>query len=317
MQRTVGNSVVSRVLVGQRVGGQPARVRSARRLQRQLVRGSDGLFTDTRDVGQPRVTFEHVQGDDYRETATRTLLTYTASHQFQHSGGSYYDPYTKEWYQPNEQGWYFCRGQWYSYDGAYYRPYVQQPNPVYGPQPSPASSQSSARFGQATQGHTTLPTSSSEPASSQSSGKMTNDDFRKMLFGSGKPSLSAQLAQAGSLNAAIKLLRGWENPAEALALVRSSTHERGFKGLRQRIADRATFVGTERGHRGAEYETYWLYYELLLRVGASTEDTELQETCKRLGFDKHPGEDPEGGVGGVGGVRGGPTTGPKQRVGFW
>jgi hypothetical protein len=312
MQRTVGNRAVSRVLVGQRIGGNPGLVGSARRLQRQLVQGTDGLFTDTRDVSQPRVTFRHLQGSDYVETATGTSLTHAASDQFWHSSGSFWDPYTRQWYQPYGQGWYGCQGQWYRYDGAYYQPQVQQV-PAYAPQPSPASSQSSARVGQATQSQTTLPTSSSAPTSSQSSGKMTNEDFRKMFLSGGKPSLSTQLAQTQGLNAAIQLLRNWANPAEALALVRSSTHERGFKGLRQRVADRATYVSTDPGHRGAEYETYWLYVELLRRLGESAENDELQQTCKSLGFDKRPPKDPEGGMGGVGG---GLTTGPKQRLVF-
>jgi hypothetical protein len=313
MQRTAGNRAVARLLSERRAEDRSPD-RTSRRLQRQLVAGLDGRYTDTRDVGQPPIAFVK-EGNNYRETTSGTVLSYTATHQLV-SNGSYFDPYTREWYQPQADGWYSLGQQWYWYDGTYYQPHVQQPAAASAPQASSPSFQTTAQRGS----QTTAVASPSAPASSRPGGQMSNDDFRRMLFGgsggsagTAQAGLSQQLGAATSLQAAIELLRSWPNPAEALALVRSSSHARGFKGLRQRLGDRQTFAGTERGHRHAEYVTYRLYIELLQRAGAAPEDAELEPTCRRLGFDKPPDQDPDGG-GNVG--HGGATKAPKQRLVF-
>jgi hypothetical protein len=304
MQRSGGNRAVARLLSERR-----AEDRTSRRLQRQLVMGSDGLYTDTRDVGQPPLSFRR-QGTDYAETTSGTVLSYTASHQFV-SNGAYFDPFTRKWLQDWGNGWYSDGQQWYGYDGTYYRPQVQQTATASTPHASSPSPQATPQQG-------SQRTSAQSPSSSRPGGQMSNDDFRNMLFGGSRgsgataqASLSLQLSRAGTLQAAIDLLRNWHDPAEALALVRSSTHGLGFKGVKQRIADRDTFVGTERGHRHAEYVTYWLYVELLQKVGASAEDMGLQQTCRKLGFDQDPRQDPDGGGGGG---WGGPTKSQRGRL---
>jgi hypothetical protein len=306
MQRAVGNRAVARLLAGQRVEGGSAASGSGPKLQRQLVQ-TDGNFTDTRDVTQPPVVFEPLGNDSYK--VLDQVVVYGTTHQFVRADGWCFDPYSRQWYQySNDRGLYACWGQWYWYDGTYYQPYVQ-PQTTTTPQTSSPSSQST--------GQTRVPTSSYLSVPSQSSGKMSNADFSKLVSSRStkQASLSSQLASMTRLSDCIKLLRGWGDRNEALALVRSSSHGRGFKGLEQRIEDRRLFSSTHHGHRWAEYNTYWLYVELLKALGISVEYDLLADTCRDYGFDKKPPDkDPEGGGGGG---LGSATRRQKQRLNIY